>query len=135
MITLPNIPRDVRYEKVITGIIIFILLTYSFFSNLVTVDKYTISLIGLLILMAVLPSVSSAKLPYILEVKRSLKDAKGEVESLDKKSLGKLYKTLSELNEVQSKALKDQYTTKKEAEEIFDLTSDLLNQIKKYQKS
>lgn len=131
MISLPRLSRDVRYEKLITFIILLILVLYVFFPKIVTVDKFTLSLLGMLILIAILPTVNSAKLPYLLEVKRELKKADGDSGLLDKKTNTRLIKTLKELKEVQEKALFDNYATKKEVEEIYDATSSVLSILEK----
>lgn len=131
MISLPRFSRDVRYEKLITLIILIVLFFYLFFPELVTVDRFTLTLLAMLILISIMPTVNSAKLPYLLEVKRELKKMDGDATQLDKKTNINLIKTLKELKEVQEKALSDSYTTKKEMEEIYDATSSVLSILEK----
>ena len=77
---LPKIPRYTRYEKIITLIVIVFLLTHAFFPQYINIDRFTMLLLGVLLLIAIMPSVSSAKLPYILEFKRKL--SKGDEKDL-----------------------------------------------------
>jgi len=84
---LPRIPRYTRYEKLITFIVLVFLITHAFFPQYITVDKFTMLLLGILLLIAILPSVYSAKLPYILEFKRKIsKNTEKDLMSLTDKS-------------------------------------------------
>lgn len=74
MITLPKIPRYTRYEKLITFIVLVLLVSHAFIPGTVRVDKYTMMLLGILVLIAVMPSVTSAKLPYVLEIKKKIEE-------------------------------------------------------------
>jgi len=76
MFNLPKISRYTRYEKIITLLVLVLLIAHSFVPGKVNVDRYTMMLLGILVLIAVMPSVTSAKLPYILEIKRKLEAAK-----------------------------------------------------------
>ena len=90
---LPKIPRYTRYEKLITFIVLVFLVTHTFFPKFINIDKFTITLLGILLLIAILPSVYSAKLPYIMEFKRKLsKNADKDLMSLDDKSEEKMNK-------------------------------------------
>jgi len=69
---LPNARRYTRYEKLITFIVLTFLIVHAFLPQFITMDKYTMMLLGILLLIAVLPSIYSAKVPYLLEFKRKL---------------------------------------------------------------
>jgi cellobiose-specific phosphotransferase system component IIC len=73
---LPKWNRYTRYEKLITAILLVFLIGYSFFPKYINVDKYTMMLLALLVLIAVMPYISSAKLPYFLEFKKKVKLSK-----------------------------------------------------------
>lgn len=61
----------------VLGIVIFsAFLIYSFFPELINVDKYTFYFISVLILLLVLPTISSGKLTYFFEFKRPIRSAK-----------------------------------------------------------
>ena len=87
---LPRIPRYTRYEKLITFIVLVFLIVHAFLPQYITIDKFTITLLGILLLIAILPSVYSAKLPYIMEFKRKLsKNTEKDLMSLTEKPLSK----------------------------------------------
>jgi len=75
---LPKIPRYTRYEKLITFFVLAFLLIHSFYPKIINIDKYTIMLLAILFLIALMPSVYSAKLPYLFEIKRKIEEVSKE---------------------------------------------------------
>ncbi|OQX51103.1 hypothetical protein B5M47_01900 [candidate division CPR3 bacterium 4484_211] len=71
-----------KLEFVLAVLVLIYLLGYTFFPNYVHVDKYTLALIALLFLLAILPTLSSGSISYLFSFKRSLRAAQEAVEKV-----------------------------------------------------
>jgi len=82
---LPKFSRYTRYEKLITLVVLVFLVVHSFYPKMINIDKYTMMMLGVLVIISVMPYLSSAKLPYLFEIKKKPQEEMIEVVSKKKK--------------------------------------------------
>ncbi|MBU1110257.1 hypothetical protein KKB83_01420, partial [Patescibacteria group bacterium] len=80
-----------KIEFLLTLVTLVYLLGYTFFPNRIHVDKYTLSLLAMLFLLAILPTLSSGSISYLFSFKRSLKLAENAMKRItgNDKTVGK----------------------------------------------
>ncbi|MBU0708590.1 hypothetical protein KJ596_02440 [Patescibacteria group bacterium] len=72
----------IKLEFLLSLITLVYLLGYTFFPDQIRVDKYTLSLLAFLFLLAILPTISSGSISYLFSFKRSLRAAKDAVKKI-----------------------------------------------------
>ncbi|MFW6143787.1 MAG: hypothetical protein ACOC4Z_02650 [Patescibacteria group bacterium] len=72
-------------DKFLTFLVVVLLLLYTFFPQLVHVDRYTAWFLALLFLLVILPSLESGKISYLFSFKRDLEKAREKVQEMMRK--------------------------------------------------
>ena len=123
--------RYTRYEKLITVVILVVLFYHLFYPEQINIDKFTMMLLGFLVLVAILPSVQSAKFPYVMEIKRKLDRVKKATEAMDGRDQRQVYTALAQLIRVQQEALADGRLGQQEIVKLNALAEKTLAKLEK----